>query len=86
LNNLGSWNPFYNDALGRIQTYLNGRAATGSSSGTSIAIVGQTVQSQATILAYIDVFVALGMIAAVMVPLALTLRSVNRSIGAEPAH
>ena len=83
---LGSWNPFYNDALGRIQTYLNGRAATGSSSGTSIAVVGQTVQSQATILAYIDVFVALGMIAAVMVPLALTLRSVNRSIGAEPAH
>jgi DHA2 family multidrug resistance protein len=86
VEHLGSWNPFYNDALGRIQTYLNGRAATGSSSGTSIAIVGQTVQSQATILAYIDVFVALGMMAAVMVPLALTLRSVNRSIGAEPAH
>ena len=82
----GSWNPFYNDNLSRIQTYLSSRAATGSSSGTSTAIVGQMVQSQATILAYIDVFVALGVIAAVMVPLALTLRAVNRSAGAKQAH
>jgi DHA2 family multidrug resistance protein len=44
------------------------------------------VQSQATILAYIDVFVALGVIAVVMVPLALTLRSVNRSAGSKSAH
>jgi MFS transporter, DHA2 family, multidrug resistance protein len=72
--------------LGRIETYLNGQAATGSSSGTSMAIVGQAVQSQVTILAYIDVFVALGLIAAVMVRLALTLRSVNRSAGTKPAH
>ena len=86
VEHLGSWNPFYNDTLSRIQSYLNGRAATGSSSGTSIAIVGQAVQSQATILAYIDVFVALGVIAMVMVPLALTLRTVNRSAGAKPAH
>lgn len=72
--------------MGRIETYLNGQAATGRSSGTSMAIVGQAVQSQVTILAYIDVFVALGPIAAVMVPLALTLRSVNRSAGTKPAH
>jgi MFS transporter, DHA2 family, multidrug resistance protein len=86
VEHLGSWNPFYNDTLNRIQGYLNGRAATGSSVGTSIAIVNQTVQTQATIMAYIDVFVALGVIAMVMVPLALTLRSVNRSAGAKPAH
>jgi MFS transporter, DHA2 family, multidrug resistance protein len=86
VEHLGSWNPFYNDGIGRIQNYLNGRAATGSSSGTTTAIVGQMVQTQATILAYIDVFVALGAIAAVMVPLALTLRAVNRSAGAKPAH
>jgi MFS transporter, DHA2 family, multidrug resistance protein len=72
--------------LNRIQTYLNGRAATGSSSGTSMAIVNQMVQSQAAILAYIDVFVALGMTAMVMVPLALTLRAVNRSAGPKSAH
>jgi DHA2 family multidrug resistance protein len=51
-----------------------------------MAIVNQMVQTQATLLAYIDVFVALGVIAVVMVPLALTLRTVNRSAGAKPAH
>jgi DHA2 family multidrug resistance protein len=86
VEHIGSWNPFYNDTLSRIQGYLNGRTATGSSSGTSLAIVNQAVQSQATILAYIDVFVALGLIAMVMVPLALSLRSVNRSPGTKPAH
>ena len=86
VEHLGSWNPFYNDTLARIQGYLNGRPATGSSSGTATAIVGQLVQSQVTILAYIDVFVVLGVIAMLMVPLALTLRSVKRSAGAKPAH
>lgn len=79
VEHLGSWNPFYNDTLGRIQGYLNGRAATGSSSGTSMAIINQIVQTQATLLAYIDVFVTLGVIAMVMVPLALTLRGVIRN-------
>ena len=51
-----------------------------------MAIIGQAVQTQATLLAYIDVFVALGLIAMVMVPLALTLRTVNRSAGSKPAH
>ena len=86
VEHLGSWNPFYNDTLNRIQEYLNGRAATGSSSGTSTAIINQIVQSQAAILAYIDVFVALAVIAMLMVPLALTLRTVNRSAGAKSAH
>src|SRR5664279_3420643 len=86
VEHLGSWHPIYNDTLNRIQSYLNGRAATGSSSGTSMAIVNQMVQSQAAILAYIDVFVALGVIAIVMVPLALTLRAINRSAGSKSAH
>ena len=41
VEHLGSWNPFYNDTLNRIQEYLNGRTNTGSSSGTSMAIVNQ---------------------------------------------
>jgi DHA2 family multidrug resistance protein len=85
VEHLGSWNPFYNDSVSRIQSYLNGRAATGSSSGTSVAIVGHAVQSQVSILAYIDVFVALAVIAMIMVPLALTLRTVKTG-GAKPAH
>jgi DHA2 family multidrug resistance protein len=51
-----------------------------------MAIVNQMVQTQATLLAYIDVFVALGVIAMVMVPLALTLRAVNWSSGSKSAH
>jgi DHA2 family multidrug resistance protein len=51
-----------------------------------MAIVNQMVQTQASLLAYIDVFVALGVIAMVMVPLALTLRAVNQSAGPKSAH
>jgi DHA2 family multidrug resistance protein len=86
VEHLGSWNPFYNDTLARIQGYLSGRSATGSSSGTATAIVGSMVQSQVTILAYIDVFVVLGGVALLMVPLALSLRTVKRAGGAQPAH
>jgi DHA2 family multidrug resistance protein len=86
VEHLGSWNPFYNNSLSQIQTYLSGRAATGSTGGTSLAVVGQAVQSQVSLLAYIDVFVALGLIAVIMVPLALSLRTVNTGGGAKPAH
>jgi DHA2 family multidrug resistance protein len=86
VEHLGSWNPVYNDSLSRIQGYLNGRAATGSASGTGMAIVSQLVQVQTTLLAYIDVFVVLGVIALSMVPLALTLRAVNRSSGPVSVH
>jgi DHA2 family multidrug resistance protein len=50
-----------------------------------MAVINQMVQNQATLLAYIDVFVALAVIAMAMVPLALTLRAVNRSPGAKSA-
>lgn len=86
VEHLGSWNPFYNDTVNHIQTYLTGRTATGSTAGTSTAIIGQMVQSQVTILAYVDVFMVLGIIAMVMVPLALTLRTVDRTGGAKAAH
>ena len=45
----------------------------------SLAFIGQLVQTQAMILAYIDVFVALAVIAGVMAPLAPSLRAVKRS-------
>lgn len=44
------------------------------------------VRSQVTILAYVDVFAVLGIIAMVMVLLALTLRTVDRNAGAKAAH
>ena len=72
--------------MNHIQAYLTGRTATGSAGGTSTAIVGQMVRNQVTILAYVDVFAVLGIIAMVMVPLALTLRTVDRNAGAKAAH
>ena len=44
------------------------------------------MQEQAALLAYIDVFVTLGVIALVLVPLALTLRSVKPGAAPAGAH
>jgi MFS transporter, DHA2 family, multidrug resistance protein len=82
VEHVGSWNPFYADTLSRVQAYFKAHMSTGNAGGTSTAFIGQLVQTQATLMAYIDVFVALSIIAAVMVPLALSLRSVKRSAGA----
>jgi MFS transporter, DHA2 family, multidrug resistance protein len=73
--NVGSWNPFYYDTLNQIEAYFRTHTFIGSSSGTSVAYVGQMVQSQAAILAYIDVFFALAVVAGIM---SLSLRSVTR--------
>jgi DHA2 family multidrug resistance protein len=86
VEHVGSWNPFYNDTLNQIQNYFKGQASTGSSSGTSLAYIGQLVQTQSTLLAYIDVFVLLAVMAGVLVPLALTLRSVDRSAHTPAGH
>ena len=72
--------------MNRIQSYLNGQPATGNALGTASAVIGQDVQSQATILGYIDVFFVLALVAGLMVPLALSLRAVNRNTGAMAAH
>ena len=64
--NVGSWNPFYYDRLNQIEAYFRTHTFIGSSSGTSVAYVGQMVHSQAAILAYIDVFFALAVVASIM--------------------
>lgn len=79
VEHIGAWNPYYHDTLNNIQNYLKGQNATGNVSGTATAIIGQMVQGQASIMAYLDVFVALGVIAGLMVPLALSLRTVKRN-------
>ncbi|HWV97532.1 MAG TPA: DHA2 family efflux MFS transporter permease subunit [Xanthobacteraceae bacterium] len=84
VEHIGTWNPVYNDTLARVQDYLKTRSATGSPSGSSVAVIGQILHGQATLLAYIDVFVVLAALAGLMVPLALSLRTVKR--GGAPAH
>jgi DHA2 family multidrug resistance protein len=86
VEHVGSWNPFYHDTLNQIQNYFKAQTFTGSSSGTSMAYIGQLVQTQSTLLAYIDVFVMLAAMAAIMVPLALSLRSVDRSSHTPAGH
>ena len=84
--NVGSWNPFYYDTINRIEAYFRTHTFTGSSAGASTAYVGQLVQSQAAILAYIDVFFALAVVAGIMVLLSLSLRSVGRgTVGTRPS-
>jgi DHA2 family multidrug resistance protein len=79
VEHIGSWNPVYNDTLNHLQTYFRGQTATGNVSGTSTAYIGRMLQGQVAIMAYIDVFVVLAGIAALIVPLALSLRTVKRS-------
>jgi DHA2 family multidrug resistance protein len=75
---VGTWNPGYHQTLQNAQSYFAGQPSTGGSpSQTGIAWIGQAVEQQASFLSYIDVFVVLGVIAAFIIPLALTLRSVK---------
>lgn len=85
VEHIGTWNPVYNDTLARVQQYLKTQSATGNTPGSSVAVIGQILQGQAVLLAYIDVFVVLAALAGLMVPLALSLRTVKRG-GSAPAH
>jgi DHA2 family multidrug resistance protein len=50
---------------------------TSDAAGQAIAWVGQTLQHQIDLIAYIDVFWTLAVIGAVMVPVALSMRSID---------
>jgi DHA2 family multidrug resistance protein len=76
----------YQNALERVTHAL---VAQGSSlvdaQRQAIGWIGQTILNQSTLLSYIDVFWAYAAFAMLMVPLALTLKSVKLS-GRAPAH
>ena len=75
--NIGTWNPFYSDTLNQIDAYFRTHTFTGGAAQTSVAYIAQMLRTQVAILAYIDVFCALAVIAGIMVPLSLSLRSVK---------
>ena len=79
--NIGTWNPFYSDTLNQIDAYFRTHTFTGGAAQTSVAYIAQMLRTQVAILAYIDVFCALAVIAGIMVPLSLSLRSVKHSGG-----
>jgi MFS transporter, DHA2 family, multidrug resistance protein len=75
---VGTWNPHYHQTLQRAQSYFAGQPSTGGDpTQTANAWIGQAVELQASFLSFIDVFFILGVVAAFIVPVALTLRSVK---------
>ena len=65
--------------------FLTGQGvATADAQSRAMALLGQQIQNQSSLLAYGDVFWLFAIFAAGMVPLALTLRSVDPA--AKPAH
>jgi MFS transporter, DHA2 family, multidrug resistance protein len=84
---VNSSTPQYQETLKRLTDYF---AAQGGSLANAqqqaFAWIGQQVQTQATMLAYIDVFWALMLISAAAIPLALILRKVKLGGPAPVAH
>ena len=79
--------PAYQGTLHQVTNYFS---AQGSSMlqahQQAVQWIGQQVQTQASFLGYMDAFWVLMLIAAAMVPLALTLRKVKLGIAAPAAH
>jgi DHA2 family multidrug resistance protein len=80
-------NPAYQDTLHQVINYFT---AHGSSllqaQQQAIGWIGQTVQAQASLLAYIDVYWTLMLISLTAIPLALALRNIKLGGAAPMAH
>ena len=87
VESVGAWNPYYAQTVnGATNYYTNQGGGVGSPAQQALGYVGQQVQTQASFLAYIDVFFVLGIVSAIAVPLALTLRSVKPGKAPQGAH
>jgi DHA2 family multidrug resistance protein len=79
--------PAYNQSLQTMSRYFAERGATTvNAKAQAMAWIGQQVQTQASYLAYIDVFYTLMLISAAAIPLALILRSIDLKQGGGGAH
>jgi MFS transporter, DHA2 family, multidrug resistance protein len=77
----------YQEALQHVTDYFAAQGASlAQAQQQAFAWIGQQVQTQATFLAYIDVFWALTLISAAAIPLALILRKVKLGGPAPVAH
>src|SRR6204780_5296277 len=66
--------PVFHSTVQRLTEYfISHGAAPGDANGQAMGLIGQLIQSQATILAYIDVFYVCAITAALMIPLLLVL-------------
>ena len=84
---VGTWNPAYGRTLNQLTQYYAARGpGTGAPGQQAVGGIGQLVQTQAAFLAYVDVFFVLCLMSAVMVPLALVMRSVKPGGAPQGAH
>ena len=68
----------YQQTLDQMTRFFQAQGASASDAALqAIAWVGQTIQQQVDFLAYIDVFWSLAIIAALLIPIAATLRSID---------
>jgi len=76
--------PMFHSTVQQLTQYFTSHGASASdAAGKAMALIGQMIQTQATILAYIDVFHVCAIAAAVMIPLVLVLvRRINLRAGA----
>jgi MFS transporter, DHA2 family, multidrug resistance protein len=79
--------PQYQDTLQQLINYFTAHGASlAQAKGEAVAWIGQTVQAQASLLAYIDVYWVLMLVSLTAVPLALSLRNVKRGAAPAAAH
>jgi len=73
----------YQQTIETMTRYFQSHGSNASdAAGQAIAWVGQTLQHQVALLAYIDVFWTLALLGVLMIPVALSLRSIE--LGASP--
>jgi len=66
--------PVYQSTMQQLSKYFMAHgASTGDANGQAMGLIGQMIQSQATLLAYIDVFYVWAIAAALMIPVVLIL-------------
>ena len=79
--------PQYQDTLQQVTQYFTAHGASlAQAQGQAMAWIGQTVQAQAALLAYVDVYWVLMLVSLAAVPLALTLRKSKLGGGPAVAH
>jgi DHA2 family multidrug resistance protein len=71
--------PIFHSTVEQITNYFTAHGVSAAdAAGKTMALIGQMIQTQATILAYIDVFHLCAIVAALMIPLVLVLvRRIN---------
>jgi hypothetical protein len=71
-------NPAYQNTLQAVTDHFTAVGSGAAAPGQALAYIGQQIQTQAGLWAYIDVFFVLMLISAAAVPLALAMRKIRR--------